>query len=99
MHGKYFNKFRCSFNVDLNKDIINRLKELEAQIIEKAGLYINNKAGQFKLYEQLQSGILKLFFENNRIDNNRNKLILKISGIWETDTNYGLTFKFTNVNV
>lgn len=99
---QYFNKFRCSFNVDLNKDIINSLKDLEEQIIEKAGLHINNKVGQFKLYEQLQSGIIKLFFENNKINNyniNTNKLILKISGIWETDTNYGLTFKFTNVNV
>ena len=75
---------------------------MEEQIIEKAGLHINNKVGQFKLYEQLQSGIIKLFFENNKINNyniNTNKLILKISGIWETDTNYGLTFKFTNVNV
>lgn len=89
---QYFNKFRCSFNLDANKEIVNKLRALEEEIISKASLNINNKVSEFKLFEQLKTGIIKLFTENNKTNNNL--LVLKISGIWETDTSFGLTFKF-----
>ena len=89
---QYFNKFRCSFNLDANKEIINKLRALEEEIISKASLNINNKVSEFKLFEQLKSGVIKLFTENNKTNNNL--LVLKISGIWETDNSFGLTFKF-----
>ena len=57
---------------------------------------INNKIPQFKIYEQFINGNIK-FFSDNNIKNN-NYFILKISGIWETQINYGLTYKFTKIN-
>ena len=89
---QYFNKFRCSFNLDDNKEIVNKLRALEEEIISKASSNINNKISEFKLFEQLKTGVIKLFTENNRTNNNL--LVLKISGIWETDSCFGLTFKF-----
>ena len=37
---------------------------------------------------------LKLFNENAVANNGLNKYLLKISGIWENENEYGITFKF-----
>ena len=64
---------------------------------------IRNKMPQFKLNEQLRYGQLKIFYDttntslNNSLINKENAFLLKISGIWETDMHYGLTFKFIKV--
>jgi len=89
--NKYYNKFKCNFNVNLNKDIINKIKAIEEQILQK--INIQKKIPQYKIYEQMKNGSIKLYNEINE-DNNDKSLILKISGIWETQTNYGLTYKF-----
>jgi hypothetical protein len=91
MFNKYYNKFKCSFNVNLNKDIINKIKIIEEQILQK--INIKNKVPQYKIYEQMKNGGIKLYNEINEHNNNEN-FILKISGIWETQSNYGLTYKF-----
>ena len=55
---------------------------------------INNKIPQYKIHEQLQNGNIKIFTD---IGNKQtSSFILKISGIWETQYNYGLTYKFIN---
>ena len=46
--------------------------------------------------EQLLMSFIKIFSEHKDIQN-INQFILKISGIWETDIDYGLTFKFIEV--
>jgi len=56
-----------------------------------------NKIIQKTLGEQLRIGNIKIFSENIDITNNY-LLVLKISGIWETDTHIGLTFKFSKIN-
>jgi hypothetical protein len=90
-YNKYYNKFKCNFNINLNKDIINKIKVIEEQILQK--IYIQNKVPQYKIYEQMKNGCIKLYNEINE-DNIDQNFILKISGIWETQTNYGLTYKF-----
>ena len=58
--------------------------------------YNTNKLPSNKIYEQIKSGYIKLFSD---IGNKTNcSFILKISGIWETQTNYGLTYKFVKIN-
>ena len=97
---KYYNKSKCNFNVNLNKNIINKIKIIEEQILQK--INIKNKISQCKIYEQMKNGGIKLYNEiietlsESKIENNINNqtFILKISGIWETQTNYGLTYKF-----
>jgi hypothetical protein len=91
---KYFSKYRCIFNSLNHKELIKNLKIIEENILAK---YIcENKTPQFKIYEQLNNGNIKV---PNDIGYKGNcSLILKISGIWETQNNYGLTFKFTKAN-
>lgn len=90
---KYYNKYKCYFNINSNKDIITKIQFIEENILKK---YNSNKKPLFRIYEQLSSGHIKLF---NYIENKNNNLfILKISGIWETNDNYGITYKFIKIN-
>jgi len=87
---KYYNKFKCSFNTIIHKEIIDNIKVIEEQILEK--YKIKNKTPQFKIYDQLKIGNIKIF---NEIENkSTGTFVLKIAGIWETANNYGLTYKF-----
>ena len=86
---KYFNKFKCNFNTEINKHIIDNIKIIEKKLLKK---YKINKNPNLKIYEQLKNGNIKIF---NDLGNKQfQTFILKISGIWETNLNYGLTFKF-----
>jgi len=87
---KYYNKFKCSFDTNLYKDLIEKLQTIEIDIIKK--INIKGKIPQYKIYEQLKNGNIKIFSEN--IDKINNIFLLKIAGIWETDMYYGLTYKF-----
>ena len=87
---KYYNKFKCCFDVVFYKEIIDRLQIIEDNIIKK--INIRGKIPQYKIYEQLKNGNIKIFSEN--IDKINNLFLLKIAGIWETDMYYGLTYKF-----
>jgi hypothetical protein len=87
---KYYNKFKCCFDVNIYKDMIESLQTLETNIIKKVN--IRGKIPQYKIYEQLKNGHIKIFSEN--IDKINNTFLLKIAGVWETDMYYGLTYKF-----
>ena len=94
MCEKYFLKYRCTFNVAMHKDIINNIKVIEEDILKK--YEIIGKSPQFKIYDQLRNGNIKIFSDvGNR---GSASFILKISGIWETQFNYGLTYKFIKIN-
>jgi hypothetical protein len=91
---KYYTKYRCCFNVNTHIDTIKNLKIIEEDILKK---YENiNKIPQYKIYEQLRNGNLKIFTDigNKSVCS----FILKISGIWETEDKYGLTYKFIKIN-
>jgi hypothetical protein len=87
---KYYNKYRCTFNVQTHKKLIDSLKSIEERILSKAEIV--GKTPQLKIHEQLKNGNIKIF--DDVIDKSSNAFILKISGIWETQYSYGLTFKF-----
>ena len=91
---KYYNKYKCSFDIFDNSYTINRLKDIEVNILNK--INIKNKTPQYKIYEQIKNGNLKIF--NDNTINNECLFVLKISGIWETADNYGLTYKFNKLN-
>lgn len=90
---KYYNKYKCCFNISNHKEIIDNLKIIEEEILRK---YKTNKQASFKIYEQIRSGYIKIFSEV--LNKHQNLFILKISGIWETQNNYGLTYKFIKIN-
>lgn len=91
---KYYLKYRCTFNVSMHKDIIEHLKIIEEDILKKYD--IKDKVIQFKIHEQLINGNIKVFTDIGK--KNSASFILKISGIWETQYNYGLTYKFITIN-
>lgn len=90
---KYYNKFKCNFNSNFHKDLVEKLKIIEEDLLHKCR--INNKTPTYKIYEQLRLGNIKTFTDISSRSNC--SFILKISGIWETTTNYGLTYKFIRI--
>ena len=90
---KYFNKYKCMFNIVEHREMIENIKCIEDSILKKVN--IRNKIPLFKVYEQLRNGNIKIFDNvENSSNTNNHYFVLKISGIWETDMHYGLTFKF-----
>lgn len=87
---KYYNKYKCSFDTSQYKSITDKIQNIEEGILKK--ISIPNKTPQFKIYEQLKNGNIKVF--SNTSEQIGNSFLLKIAGIWETELEYGLTYKF-----
>jgi hypothetical protein len=87
---KYYNKYKCSFDFIQYKELIDKIRIIEEGLIKKSAIL--GKTPQFKIYEQLKNGNIKVFSESS--DKIGNTFLLKIAGLWETDTEYGLTYKF-----
>ena len=95
---KYFNKIKCIFEENINKDVIQQLKQTEKQIINYS--QIKRRDPVFRIEEQLNNNFIKIFTDNN-IEYGKNKninIVLKISGIWNNYNSCGLTFRFYIVN-
>ena len=89
---RYFKKIKISYDLGINNPMLYRLYDIENQLLNKYNT--TNKIPRKIIYDTLSSGVIKMF-PNSESDftNNKNSLILKISGIWENDTEYGLTYK------
>uniref|UniRef100_A0A6C0BY36 Uncharacterized protein n=1 Tax=viral metagenome TaxID=1070528 RepID=A0A6C0BY36_9ZZZZ len=86
---KSYIKYKCRFNPELNNDIIDKIKCIEENILKKADI---DKKRITNIAEQLRTGLIKIFIDNTtRV---LKDIILKISGIWETEKEYGVTYKF-----
>jgi hypothetical protein len=92
---KYYNKYKCNFNPINHKDLIENIKSIEETILKNVNIV--NKIPQFKIYEQLKNGNIKIFSENRENINN-GLFMLKLSGIWETEFHFGITYKFVKIN-
>jgi hypothetical protein len=82
-----------------NKTLIEKLCKFEQDIIKR---YIDEncpkKTATYILKNQLMTNTIKYHSENKEIGkklNNVERCILKVSGLWETATNVGITMKFT----
>jgi len=93
---KYYNKFRVSFCPNINNILMTKIIDIEHSILQK--INIKNKIPCFKVAEQIKNNNIKLFLDNEELDANKMLFILKISGIWETDSQYGVTYKFIKTN-
>jgi hypothetical protein len=93
---KYYNKYKCNFNVLDHKDVIESIKTIEENILKCVN--IKNKIPMNKIYEQLKNGNIKIFTNDISLKTNNSAFILKISGVWETEFHYGVTFKFSKIN-
>jgi hypothetical protein len=87
---KYYNKYKCSFDTNQYKEFIDKLRSFEEGLIKKIGII--DKIPQYKIYEQFKNGNIKVFSDTS--DKIGSHFLLKIAGVWETVTEYGLTYKF-----
>ena len=88
----YFNEKDCN---------LEKLYKIEREFLDK---YIEYKSfnrtcekliPNYCIYNQCKTNSIKVFKNNNyNIDNNNIQILIKISGIWQTDNNIGITFKF-----
>jgi hypothetical protein len=109
---KYYNKQKYIFDINKNKQVLEKVKEIEETILKKAG--IRNKTPLFKISENITHGNLKIINYNIQPTTSKEQfkygdqleedgdspkisndltVMLKISGIWENENCYGVTFK------
>lgn len=93
---KYYQKYKCTFNSNNNMKTIEKLCDIETKLLQKVGSTIKNKIPQYKIQEQLKTFHIKIVSENTLMSVTTSSIfLLKISGIWETETHYGVTYKFS----
>jgi hypothetical protein len=88
-HNLYFNK-------NENLKMISDFYSLEKQILERFLKYNHEKKEPvYTLHNQLRNGCIKYYREHMIPITNQHKkgYFLKISGIWETTNEIGITFK------
>ena len=89
---KSFNKYKCIFDRQRNNNEIIAISTIEKEVLSK--LNINTKKPIYRISEQLAHGYIKIFIDSNKIVNNQHEFVLKISGVWENENEYGITYKF-----
>ena len=76
----------------INNNIIKKLYKLEEDLLNQYLLLSKiDKKKNFILNNSLVNGIIKIYKKENK---NFNSVVLKISGIWETEKEIGITYKF-----
>ena len=98
---EYYNKIKCNFSRydDRNKFLIRQLTTIEHEILKNYIQLTQNPV--YTIREQVMNYYIKLFHkENNRLIGKLSSVsvILKISGLWLTNKEHGLTFRFIIVD-
>ena len=87
---KQYNKNIIYYNIEKNIETINFIKNIEQTILKKYG---SHKTPAHNLSSQVDTGVLKLFSDS--YDKKKGiDIILKVSGLWEDASSYGITYKF-----
>ena len=94
---KYYQKHKFIFDKEEHSENVKKIIEIEKNILGRIHSAMENKTPQFKVKEQVNNGYLKLHLNDMNFDTKNISLVLKISGIWETEFSYGLTYKFSRV--
>ena len=94
---QYFNKYRCTIDLDKSAREIQTISSLEQMVLDQAG--VQGKRPVKRITEQLQQGYFKLFTEPARgvPRDDGPVFVLKMSGIWETSEEFGVTHKFMEI--
>ena len=82
---------RHYYDFQVNQAVISQLCLLEDNLLKRCAIV--GKAANFKLTNQLREGYLKIFTICDSSISSQN-ILLKISGVWESESEYGITFKF-----
>ncbi len=96
INSEIINKNFSTYNIYCSPEMIQECYDLEKNIIDfyKQEMGVN-KACSYLLYKQLLTYKIKLYKENNITPINViPSIVLKISGLWETENEVGITYKF-----
>ena len=89
----YYQKLRTIFKVEQeNEAMVRQVVSIENNILDLAE---TGKSRVTKLSDQLRNGILRSSASANWQTNGQS-FVLKITGIWETDTECGVTYKVSD---
>lgn len=90
----YYNKYKLYFNQEENGEIIDQLKKVEIQILNARP----NKhlSPSYKLARQLNQGYIRIYSEGEYEPADRSHMHLKIAGVWATESESGITYKFSS---
>lgn len=91
---RYFNKVKFNFEIHQNEKEIKIFEKIENDLLKK--MNIPKKKPVFKIKELFRNNYFKLF-HNSSEPIYSNHLLLKVSGIWETSSEYGITYKIVIV--
>lgn len=83
-------KYKATFNID--DSIIEKIKRLEISILEKANYLLQKDIILNCNYNLLNN---KFIYSTNAISKKNKKIYIRISGIWESNNQIGLTTKMT----
>ena len=94
---QYFNKYKCTIDVPRSSSGIRELAHLEDAVLKQSG--VRNKNPVRRIADQLRLGSFKLFSDNPGAPGSQRQSIyvLKMSGVWETAREYGVTHKFMEI--
>jgi hypothetical protein len=90
----YFKKTKYNFDLNINNEVLHDIYNIEKNILNK--YHNTNKNIKYCIYDSLSNGYLKTFPHPDKTKKKSHIFTLKISGIWESDDECGLTFKIIN---
>jgi hypothetical protein len=91
---KHFNKIKINFNKKNNINTVDNLLRIEEDLLNMLNY---TKKKKLLLREQIGSNYIKINNRNFKQETEM-KLILKISGFWESTYDYGITFRCLNID-
>lgn len=94
---KYYIHFDPSLAA--NKAIIEIIYKLETQVLLHYASFTNRrKLSSMTMHKQLLKGKVRIHEPCPPLSENSSEYILKISGVWETDAEFGVTYKWLEAN-
>lgn len=85
-------KYKYVIHKEKSKNTMEQLQRAEESILKLYHKKCDNKKPNYKLSNQLIRGVIKL----NSDSSISNHFVIKIIGIWESNREYGLTYRITN---
>ena len=91
------NTLSCLYNPISNINLINHIVQLEQSILNCHNISNDNKTNSLLICDDIVNNRIKI--SNSIVPfTNKSVMMLKISGLWETNTHRGLVYKFIIVN-
>ena len=90
LNDKNSDKYIMNFNIEDNSELLQKFIDIEKNILEYYMKYhdISDKIPEYILKNHITNKKMK-FYKNSEMKN----YFLKISGIWENNSHFGITYK------